>query len=70
LNAMFDALTEQEPGRPALPPEFEEVKELREKVEYQKEQLEAFEHREKLIRTACDFKLQMGRGRAEKKCGN
>ncbi len=70
MNAMFDALAEKEPGRPALPPEFEEVKELRKTVEYQREQLEELKHREKLIRTACELKLQMHRGRAEKKCGD
>lgn len=67
LAAMLGAVSEKEPGRPALPPEAEEVKKLREKVEYQKEQLEAAKHRENLIRTACDMKLKMHRGLTEKK---
>ena len=70
LNAMFDALTEQEPGRPALPPEVAEARELRQKVQDQREKIESFEHRERLIRKACELKLQMHRGRAEKKCGD
>lgn len=70
VDSMIDALTEKEPGRPALPPEVEENRRLREFLEFQRERLEEFGHRERLIKEACNLKIQLERGRAEKKCGH
>lgn len=67
---MFDALTEKPPGRPEPPPEAAELDQLREKVESQQEKIEELHHRERLIRRACDLKIQMYRGHAEKKYGH
>lgn len=70
FESMLEALTENEPGRPALPPEVEENRKLREYIEFQKEQLAELKHRENLIIEACDMKIQLANGRAEKKRGN
>jgi transposase len=68
--AMTDALTDKEPGRPALPPEAEENKRLRKHVRHQEKYIDDLIHREHLIKSAYEFKLQMEKGRAEKKCGD
>jgi len=67
---MVNALQDREPGRPALPPEVEEVNNLRKFVEFQREQISKFEHRENLIKKACKLKVQLIEGRAEKKCSH
>ena len=67
--AMTEALTDKEPGRPALPPETEENKRLRKHVRHQEKYIEDLIHREHLIKHAYEFKLQMEKGRAEKKRG-
>jgi len=70
FDSMVNVLQDIEPGRPALPPEVAEVKELRGIVENQREKIVKFEHRENLIRESYKLKIQLIEGRAEKKCGD
>ena len=69
FTSMVAALQDGEPGRPALPPEVEENRKLREFMKFQEEQLAELKHREKLIIEACEMKVLLANGRAEKKCG-
>lgn len=67
FDSMIKGLCENEPGRPALPSESEQERELRERVDFLEKQNADFEKREDLIRAACKFKIDLMKGRAEKK---
>lgn len=64
---MIEGLCENEPGRPALPSESEQERELRERVDFLEKQNADFEKREDLIRAACKFKIDLIKGCAKKK---
>jgi len=69
FDSMVDALQEGEPGRPALPPEVEENRKLKEFMKFQEGKIAELKHRENLIIEACEMKVSLAKGRAEKKCG-
>ena len=67
--AMTEALIDKEPGRPALTPQTEENRRLKKHLMHKEKQIDELLHREHLIKSAYEFKLQLEKGRAEKKCG-
>lgn len=67
FDSMIKALTEREPGRPALSSEAKEVQLLREQLKDKDEKIVQSEKRIDLIKEACRLKIKMFEGLAEKK---
>jgi transposase len=67
FDSMIAILQDKEPGRPALPVESEKERQIRERLEFLEKQNAEFMKREDLIRAACKLKIDLMKGRAEKK---
>ena len=67
FDSMVDALIEKEPGRPALPPDDEEKRWLREQLKERDKEIVQLEQQKRIIREACESKILMIKGEVEKK---
>lgn len=69
FQGMVDALAEKDSGRPELPPEIVENRQLKEFIKFQEKELDKARQAELLIRRAYELKIREIKGRLEKKSG-
>jgi hypothetical protein len=67
---MVNALAEKDSGRPELPPEIVENRQLKEFIKFQEKELDKARQAELLIRRAYELKIREIKGRLEKKSGS
>jgi len=67
---MLEALTEGEPGRPEVPPEIVENRNLKDFIKFQEKELDKARQAELLVRRAYELKIREIEGKVEKKSGH
>jgi hypothetical protein len=68
LEAMLDAL-DTSPGRPSLSEAEQEVRMLRDQLEFKQKKIDQLKELEQFTRKTCDLKIKYIKGYAEKKYG-